>query len=328
MPKISVIMPVYNSGQYLPRAIDSVLGQILRDLELILVDDGSTDGSGQVCNRYARTDERVRVIRKPNGGTSSARNAGLAAVTGEYIAFADYDDYLFPEMYLYMYAKAEESGVDVVKCGTVLYDSAGLTPPWPKNESRLRAASMGQWNPVFNYHFPPDGTVLSSEEYLYAMLASQLDHAVWNLLIAASVGRDLRFPEGRFYEDDFFNLELAARASLLFVEKKLYVHTYSSVSSANSPASRRKLRVDASLNDIRKYLLAEQKGYHSLLPALFASVCRRLPLIMAAVQPPDLLDSGLTEDLGQITRFIDARQRQFPSAWQYPRQPVPESPIV
>jgi len=94
---LSVIMPVYNVEKYLPTMVDSVLAQTYRDFELIMVDDGSTDGSGALCDDYAARDARVRVIHKENGGVSTARNTGIEAARGEYIYFADSDDYLYPE---------------------------------------------------------------------------------------------------------------------------------------------------------------------------------------------------------------------------------------
>jgi glycosyltransferase involved in cell wall biosynthesis len=91
---ISIIVPVYNVREYLPRCVESLLGQSVEDFEVILVDDGSTDGSGAICDRYAAQDARVRCIHKENGGLSSARNAGLDAATGDWILFVDGDDYL------------------------------------------------------------------------------------------------------------------------------------------------------------------------------------------------------------------------------------------
>ena len=99
---ISVIVPVYNAGVYLRPLINSALTQTWNNLELILVDDGSTDGSADICDAAAAKDSRVRVIHKENGGQSAARNAGLAIAAGEYIAFADHDDLLHPRMYEYM----------------------------------------------------------------------------------------------------------------------------------------------------------------------------------------------------------------------------------
>ena len=98
-PLISVIVPVYNVAAWLPRCVDSILAQTYENLEILLVDDGSTDGSGNICEEYAKKDTRIRVLHKENGGLSSARNAGLDAAAGAYIGFVDSDDWIAPEMY-------------------------------------------------------------------------------------------------------------------------------------------------------------------------------------------------------------------------------------
>lgn len=99
MPKVSVIVPVYNVEAYLPMCIDSILSQTLSDLELILIDDGSPDHCGTICDDYAAKDSRVKVIHQKNSGVSAARNAGLAIAQGEYIGFVDPDDYIIPGAY-------------------------------------------------------------------------------------------------------------------------------------------------------------------------------------------------------------------------------------
>lgn len=115
MPKLSVIVPVYKAENFLGRCVDSILGQTFSDLELILVDDGSPDRSGGICDSYAARDSRVRCIHKENGGVSSARNAGLDMAAGEYITFVDSDDYIDAGMYDQMMEKAV-GGADVVLC--------------------------------------------------------------------------------------------------------------------------------------------------------------------------------------------------------------------
>lgn len=91
---VSVIVPVYNVQQYLPQCIESILAQTYQRLEIILVDDGSTDGSGKLCDEFAQRDRRIKVIHKPNGGLPDARNAGTAACSGEFVLYLDSDDYL------------------------------------------------------------------------------------------------------------------------------------------------------------------------------------------------------------------------------------------
>lgn len=113
-PKLSIIMPVYNAENHLQRCLDSVFKQTFTDFEVILVNDGSKDNTAQVCERNAERDDRVKVVHKENGGTSSARNAGIEIALSEYIGFVDSDDWLDPEMYQNMYTKAVKYGVDLV----------------------------------------------------------------------------------------------------------------------------------------------------------------------------------------------------------------------
>ena len=120
---ISIIVPVYNSEKYLDRCIQSILGQTHKDLELLLVDDGSTDSSGSICDRYAMEDARVRVFHKANGGASTARNLGLDEAQGDWIAFVDSDDWIDAEMYEEMLSAALRHSVDAVYCDMVMEDT-------------------------------------------------------------------------------------------------------------------------------------------------------------------------------------------------------------
>ena len=113
---ISIIVPVYNVGQYLDRCMTSILQQTYRRLEIILVDDGSTDSSPAKCDAYARKDSRVRVIHKPNGGLSDARNAGLAVASGDYIGYVDSDDWIEPDMYERMHQACAAHGAQLAVC--------------------------------------------------------------------------------------------------------------------------------------------------------------------------------------------------------------------
>ncbi|MFU2362288.1 MAG: glycosyltransferase family 2 protein [Clostridiales bacterium] len=115
--KVSVIMPVYNSGEYLQTAVDSILSQSLKDIELILVDDGSTDGSSEKCDEYAKKDKRVVVIHQKNGGICNARNAALKVARGEYIGFSDHDDEYVPGYLEHAYNDAILNNADLVKVG-------------------------------------------------------------------------------------------------------------------------------------------------------------------------------------------------------------------
>lgn len=111
MPGISIIVPVYNVENYLHRCVDSILAQTFTDFELLLIDDGSSDNSGAICDDYAAQDDRVKVIHKKNGGVSSARNAGIRASEGEYIAFVDSDDYIDDELYDAVYSQCADNDI-------------------------------------------------------------------------------------------------------------------------------------------------------------------------------------------------------------------------
>lgn len=119
MPKVSIIVPVYNTEQYLSRCIDSILAQTFDDFELILVNDGSTDNSGKICEEYAQKDNRIKVIHKENGGVSSARNLGLDEAKGEWITFIDSDDYI-SDTYLSDFPKNEMNDMEI--CGIVSFN--------------------------------------------------------------------------------------------------------------------------------------------------------------------------------------------------------------
>lgn len=119
MIHLSIIMPIYNTGKYLHKCIDSILSQTLTDFELILVDDGSIDESGTICDKYASQDDRIKVIHKENEGVSIARNTGLKIAQGEYIGFIDSDDWIEPDMYEKLYNLALKNSCDIVMCDTV-----------------------------------------------------------------------------------------------------------------------------------------------------------------------------------------------------------------
>ena len=127
--KVSVIIPVFNGIKYLDECVSSVTSQVLREIEIIIVDDGSTDGSGDAADRYAAADTRIRVIHQKNSGVSSARNAALKIATGDFIGFVDSDDIVLPEMFNRLYEAAEEYGAEIVTSGYRSFNEAGENAP-------------------------------------------------------------------------------------------------------------------------------------------------------------------------------------------------------
>lgn len=135
---ISIIVPVYKVEKYLPKCIESLINQTYRDIQIILVDDGSPDGCGAICDTYAAKDSRIQVIHQQNSGVSAARNAGLAVAIGEYIGFCDSDDYVSPNMYQCLLDNMTNSNAQIAICGYDYVDEAGkVTRPYEKKNLEI-----------------------------------------------------------------------------------------------------------------------------------------------------------------------------------------------
>ena len=183
--KISVIVPIYNTEQYLSRCLDSILNQSFTDFELLLVDDGSTDGSGAICDAFAAKDSRVRVLHKRNGGVSSARNEGLDNAIGEWIAFADADDEMLPDG-LQVMVNGLSDDVDLVIGGYVIYDE----------EEKL----------IYSIDTRIEKTISidSAVKEMYEAADYKYQGYVWNKLVRHSLVMDagLRFAEDVVFNED------------------------------------------------------------------------------------------------------------------------------
>ncbi|HZJ78543.1 MAG TPA: glycosyltransferase [Clostridia bacterium] len=137
MPKVSVIVPVYKAEEYLPRCIESILAQTLKDIEILIVDDGSPDDCPKICDKYEKRDKRIRVIHKQNGGSSDARNTGILVAKGEYIAFIDSDDAIHEKMLETLYKKAKETDADLSSCKIVEFTNGEPQPSSTDFESAI-----------------------------------------------------------------------------------------------------------------------------------------------------------------------------------------------
>lgn len=195
-PRVSVVIPIYNVEKYLPECIESIESQTLEDIEIILVDDGSPDASGEIAEAYAKRDYRIKVIHRENGGLGPARNSGIDAATGEYVGFVDSDDWVEPCMYEHLYAAAIKSGAPIVYGGI-------------KSISRSKVVDMREQ--------PFAGSVLHGEEifeYRRAFFGAPISHvkddpiplSVCTAIFRRSFLNDngIRFPTVRS-EDKFFN---------------------------------------------------------------------------------------------------------------------------
>lgn len=202
---LSVIVPVYRVEAYLPRCIDSILAQQVPDMEVLLVEDGSPDGCGAICDGYAARDRRVRVIHKENGGLSSARNAGLDAARGEFVTFVDSDDYLAPGAYEAMLDLAREQGAQLV-CGgryDVDEDTGTITPGLcPEKTERLT------------------GQALVGRIFLW----DGCDSSACDKLYRRELFEGIRYPVGRVCEDVPVTYRVALRAERAAMWSGRYYH--------------------------------------------------------------------------------------------------------
>lgn len=213
MSEISIILPVYNCKAYLEKCCASVLEQTHRDLRLILVDDGSTDGSGTLCDAIAAKDPRVTVIHQENAGVSAARNAGLDAATGDYIGFVDADDYIDRDTYRIALAAME--GHDLV-----MWDAVTV---W--DDGRQEADTIAPLT---------ESRTLTKQE-LSPRLLALMAGAVWRCLYRKELLAHIRFPVGiKLSEDRLFNLAAMGRAkSLRYLKQGLYYRYVRSGSAVN-----------------------------------------------------------------------------------------------
>lgn len=202
-PLISVIVPVYQVEPWLERCVDSIRNQTYRNLEIILVDDGSPDRCGEMCDQFAQEDDRILVIHRENGGLSAARNTGLDICHGEYIGFVDSDDFIHPEMYARLYD-------DICVCDTPL----ALCQPLVCSDE--------------NASFPKAiaaVTKLSNKEVLHKSLCDIIWFSAWTKLYHKSLFKDIRYPEGRTNEDYPVTIRIFDRCNHIAVDfNQLYAY--------------------------------------------------------------------------------------------------------
>lgn len=191
-PLISVIVPVYNILDYLPRCVQSLVSQTYPSLEILLVDDGSTDGTGRLCDQLAEGEKRVRVLHKKNGGTSSARNLGIASARGEYLGFVDSDDYVEPDMYEKLYGAIEAYGLKAAQAG--------------RDETDLQGRRLPNICEP-----PPAPECIGEEDFLRELLMHRGDCSFCTKLIAKQCFDGLDFPEGLLNEDFRLLLQMLPR---------------------------------------------------------------------------------------------------------------------
>ena len=244
MATITVIVPVYKVEAYLARCVDSILAQTYADFDLVLVDDGSPDRCGEMCEEYALREERIIVIHQENGGLSAARNTGIEWALhhsdSKYLSFTDSDDWIHPRFLELLLSAAESNGVSVSACG------------------HTRALGFGQ--PPFERLDPaPQPTVIDAETFL---VSHEWDfNYAWGKLYRKDLFLDVRYPVGKVFEDSFTTYKvLFAAGRLAFVNAGMYDYFKNDAGITRSPWKPRELVIfDAMREQIAFY---KENGYH------------------------------------------------------------------
>lgn len=218
MNKISIIIPVYNIGEYLERCLESVINQTYNNLEIILVDDGSSDNSGIICDAYVEKDNRITVIHKENGGVSSARNVGLDIASGDYIGFVDGDDVVENDMYEKLLRNALENDAEMSVCQIDTISTDGVLEPLYKHES----GELKKEYVIENYFF---------DEFVKSIMYSQC-----NKIYKRECISELRYKPYKYGEDILFVFESLGKVKTIFFDEYVGYHYIHRVDSAMTKA--------------------------------------------------------------------------------------------
>lgn len=264
MAQVSIIVPVYQVETYLRQCIDSILAQTFTDFELILVDDGSKDKSGEICEEYAGKDGRVRVIHKENGGLSDARNAGLEQAAGEYFMFVDSDDYIAPTMIERLYNSIQSESADIAACNfCYVFDKKEK-----KDFSTAMEAEVLQGSEIFYYR-------KNDRSYGFWTVA-------WNKLYKSETFRNVRFRFGKYHEDEFWANDIyQLEIRVATIPERLYYYRQRDNSIMGKESIARNLDILEALRE-RIYIYLEKQeytdqAYKVLIYSLeYLDKCRRL----------------------------------------------------
>jgi len=211
-PLISIIIPIYNIMDCLEKCVDSCLNQTYKNIEILMVDDGSTDGTGALCDKLKEKDNRVRVFHKENGGSSSARNLGIENANGEYLGFVDSDDFISPTMYEDLINAILEYNVPIAQVSRDEIDDKG--------------------NKLPDVCTPPDNAFLcTSDEFMKELLMHRGDCSFCTKLIKKELFANKRFPVGKLNEDFFLLLQMLKEVKGIYILPKQNYHVFYRIGS-------------------------------------------------------------------------------------------------
>lgn len=294
---VSVIVPVYNVATYLRRCLDSLLAQTHGNCEFIVIDDGSTDESPQICDQYAARDGRVRVVHKQNGGLSSARNAGLDMARGSYYAFVDSDDYVEPKYVENLLRAILESEAKLAMCSVVCEDREGHPVALP-------------------YFIALDDDVHTRHDCMAMSCDNTAMIVAWNKLYEANLWSSLRFPEGEIHEDELvFHYVLKQCESIVFVSDGLYHYVSNDKSIMHAKYSSRNLSRIRALSE--RIAVLRDLAYDDLVPqvadmlidAYLVQVVRMEYRNKSTQKDLGLVGKQIRKDLSRVSSLLSFRQR-------------------
>ena len=246
MDKISVIVPIYNVERFLEKCVNSILNQTYKNLEIILVDDGSKDNSGKIADELSKKDDRIKVIHKENGGLSSARNEGMKYVTGDYVAFLDSDDCIIPDFYEYLYNMIQKYDVQIAQ---------GLFLRIPDEQIDEVDSIISRKNEQIEIC----ERVLTKKEALETLYGVKegpyiQEVVVWNKLYKKEILNNIVFPVGKLHEDEFTTHKILFNCDKIAVSNRIihgYMQTKNSIMRKEIGLNRVKDCLGASLNAIQ-----------------------------------------------------------------------------
>lgn len=236
--KISIIVPIYNSAKTLERTLDSVVNQNYKNLEIILVNDGSTDNSVEICKKYAEKDNRIRIINQQNKGVGEARNHGIDVATGDFISFVDSDDTMDENFYNELIATQIVTNADIVESGAKVV--------------------LGKDNEIYPYEKKDKINIFGNHDYMKNYLNFSLNVSVWGKIYKKELIGDIRFPNLNINEDFVFLWEIVKRTNLFCENLNVNYHYYldKEVSLSKAPFNASNMtmisHIDDVVNDVNK----------------------------------------------------------------------------
>ena len=275
MKLLSVVVPVYNVEKFLKRCVDSIIAQSYRNLEIILVDDGATDSSGAICDEFQTKDARIKVIHQKNGGLSAARNAGLRAAVGEYLAFVDADDYIAEDMYSAMIEALEKYDLDIIICSSYRDKNGEIT------------GDQGNGSIKIMHH---------DEVLLRAM--DDYEASAWNKVYKKALWNNLEFPVGRLFEDTAVSYLYFDKAQKIGFLNRAFYYYVKNTNSITQTSFKPKGRYDYYKGYAERLAFAERKG----LACRDVCVSRMLKAALSCLTA--LYVSERTAETGKIYREL------------------------